>query len=113
MKKTERIKVYEKYDGHCAYCGKELVYKDMQVDHLEPRLNGLISAEYVEKFENYMPSCRRCNHYKRAHSLKEFRQLLVTLHERLMKQYLDKVAFDYNIIKIKPFGGLFYFEKED
>lgn len=31
-----RQKVYEKYDGHCAYCGCKLEYKDMQVDHINP-----------------------------------------------------------------------------
>lgn len=25
-------------------------------------------------FDNLMPSCRRCNHYKRANSLERFRQ---------------------------------------
>lgn len=33
--KKVRQKVYEKYDGHCAYCGKKLEYKDMQVDHIQ------------------------------------------------------------------------------
>lgn len=28
--KAERELVYQKYDKHCAYCGKELEYKDMQ-----------------------------------------------------------------------------------
>lgn len=26
MKKEDRIKVWEKYDHHCAYCGKVLKY---------------------------------------------------------------------------------------
>lgn len=30
-----RKAVYEKYGGHCAYCGCELDYKDMQVDHVD------------------------------------------------------------------------------
>lgn len=33
--KLVREKVYQKYNGHCAYCGCELQYKDMQVDHIE------------------------------------------------------------------------------
>ena len=31
-KKIRQI-VYDKYNGHCAYCGCELEYKDMQIDH--------------------------------------------------------------------------------
>ena len=37
--KSVRKQVYAKYNGHCAYCGCELEYKDMQVDHVIP-LNG-------------------------------------------------------------------------
>ena len=36
MKKKVRVKVYRKYDGHCAYCGCGLEYKMMQVDHVRP-----------------------------------------------------------------------------
>ena len=39
--KVERQQAYEKYGGHCAYCGKEIEIKDMQVDHMIPlRLGG-------------------------------------------------------------------------
>lgn len=37
--KKLRKQVYAKCNGHCAYCGCELEYKDMQVDHVIP-LNG-------------------------------------------------------------------------
>lgn len=32
--KKIREQIYQKYDGHCAYCGCKLEYKDMQVDHV-------------------------------------------------------------------------------
>lgn len=32
--KKIREEVYQKYNGHCAYCWCELEYKDMQVDHV-------------------------------------------------------------------------------
>lgn len=34
--KQKREAVYAKYDGHCAYCGEKIAYKDMQVDHFKP-----------------------------------------------------------------------------
>lgn len=124
MKKALRLKVFRKYDGHCAYCGKNMKYKDMQVDHLTPQniahLYGSnkrvreymeLDGIHINSFENLMPSCRRCNHYKRAHRLEEFRINMQTLHERIIKTYLAKVAIDYGIIKIKPFDGQFYYEK--
>ncbi|MFT9078077.1 HNH endonuclease [Ethanoligenens sp.] len=30
-----RRKIYEKTAGHCAYCGCNLQYEDMQVDHVK------------------------------------------------------------------------------
>jgi 5-methylcytosine-specific restriction endonuclease McrA len=121
MKKELRLKVYKKYDGHCAYCGKEIKYKDMQVDHLTPkayahwyksevvkRSEGLLGNS-VDDFENLMPSCRRCNHYKRASLIEGFRKQMQSLPERLKKQYINKVALDYGIITIHPFNK-FYFE---
>ena len=33
--KRVRLEVYEKCNHRCAYCGCELEYKDMQVDHVK------------------------------------------------------------------------------
>lgn len=35
--KKKREAVYAKYDGHCAYCGRSIDIKDMQVDHFKPQ----------------------------------------------------------------------------
>lgn len=31
---VERRAVYDKMGGRCAYCGEQLNYEDMQVDHV-------------------------------------------------------------------------------
>ncbi len=103
---TLRQKVWLKYNKHCAYCGKDLEYKDMQVDHIQAKRNGGSDKEH-----NLMPSCRRCNHYKRTRNLEQFRLLMKTLHERIEGLYIGKVAIDYGIVEVKPFDGIFYFEK--
>lgn len=36
ISKKVREDVYKKYEGHCAYCGRKIAYKDMQVDHFMP-----------------------------------------------------------------------------
>jgi hypothetical protein len=112
MTKTERMQVYQKYGGRCAYCGREIEHKDMQVDHLIPKGRWYVGPE-IESIQNYMPSCRRCNHYKRAHSLETFRGMLLTLHERVRDIYICKVAEDYGIIKVQEWEGVFWFERED
>lgn len=118
MNITLRQKVWLKYNKHCAYCGKELEYKDMQVDHMtsiyaREAYNYIpkISRSIINSFENLMPSCRRCNHYKRAETLEGFRRLMKTLHKRIQGQYITKVGIDYGIVKVKPFDGIFYFEE--
>ena len=48
MKKSTRIKVWNKYHKRCAYCGCELEYKEMQVDHIQSKFYH----EYYELEEN-------------------------------------------------------------
>jgi 5-methylcytosine-specific restriction endonuclease McrA len=111
MNKQTRLDVYNKYNGRCAYCGRKIEYREMQVDHIIPIINGWNRNEHTENIKNYNPSCRRCNHYKRSASLEVFRKMLKTLHERTQKIYINKVAEDYGIIKVEPWDGLFYFER--
>lgn len=114
MKKSIREEVYKKYQGHCAYCGNAIEYKHMQVDHQLPKAHGDFYKPYAERinsFENLFPSCRRCNHYKRSLDLEGFREYIATLHDRVLSDYITKVAVDYGIVTIKPFSGKFYFEE--
>lgn len=125
MKKGVRRMVYDKYGGRCAYCGKEIEYKDMQVDHAEPveRISvyskekgkfvytGKMHHPENDTFENYMPACRSCNHYKHSTNIEGLREMLSGLHERIAKVYTNKVAINYGIITLKPFDGFFYYEK--
>ncbi|MDY4114623.1 MAG: HNH endonuclease [Blautia sp.] len=107
MMKIDRQKVYDKYNGHCAYCGKPITIKDMQVDHILPKRNG--GKDHID---NLNPSCRLCNHYKRAADIETLRNwLLGGLIERLMKIYIFRVALDYGMITINGWDKKFYYEK--
>ena len=112
MTKDIRQQVYNKYNGHCSYCGREIDFKDMQVDHIIPqRLLNSIDRQHIDHITNLNPSCRRCNHYKRASSLEYFRVMLKTIQKRVLDVYICKVAEDYGIIKIESWDGTFFFEK--
>lgn len=101
-----RRQVYEKYGGHCAYCGKLLEYKDMQVDHMIPLRSG-----GVDDMENYMPACRRCNHYKRGSSLEAFREMVEAIPKKLQRDsYIFKVGVDYGFFEVWDRNVTFYFE---
>ena len=112
-KKSNRQFIYDKYNQHCGYCGNEINdIKDMQIDHITPiwKFENKYVHGDMNDLSNLMPTCRRCNHYKRGDDLEEFRQKIKTLHERAASHYIGKVAIDYGIIKLKPFNGIFYFE---
>lgn len=107
MNKSTRLKVYEKFGGRCAYCGKQIELKEMQVDHIVPlRLGG------ADSFENYNPACRLCNHYKRATSLDVWRSVFLGgLIKRIRNIYIVKVAERYGMITFHEWDRKFYFEK--
>lgn len=105
--RIDRTAVWQKYGGKCAYCGKDITLKDMQVDHIKPkRIGG------SDDIDNLNPSCRLCNHYKRASSVEDFRTWqLGGLIDRLRKVYIFRVAEKYGMITVNGFDGKFYFEK--
>lgn len=107
--KAVRQVVYEKYGGRCAYCGRKIAYKDMQVDHFIAKRAWTESG--TDDLSNLMPSCRMCNHYKRANSLETFRIYIREIPRKLHQNYIYKVGVVYgNIIENeKPIE--FYFEK--
>lgn len=113
ISKTKREAVYKKYDGHCAYCGKEIEYKDMQVDHFLPLKAWGIEDAGTDDLSNLMPACRTCNHYKRANSLETFRRYIYEIPKKLRTNYIYKVGLIYgNVSDIeKPIK--FYFEMVD
>lgn len=109
--------VYDKYNGHCAYCGCELPYKDMQVDHLHS-LNGnkfgYDKTADPNDISNLMPACRQCNYYKGASSLETFRKnLATTLQHTCTDSFQTRLAIKYGMIIPKQWDKLFYFEKTE
>ena len=105
--KVERQQVYQKYGGHCAYCGKEIEIKDMQVDHMIPlRLGG------ADEMSNYMPACRQCNHYKRGNSLEGFRKMIEQIPAKLERDsYIYRVGINYGNVIPHEMPIVFYFER--
>lgn len=116
IKREVRERVFAKYNEHCAYCGKIIAYNEMQVDHLIPirqAEEGKADWDIVENENNYMPACRRCNHYKRGHSLETFRTMISEIPSKLYRDnYIYKVGEDFKIILAYYNVPIqFYFEK--
>lgn len=107
--KPVRIKVYEKYNRHCAYCGCELELKDMQVDHIE----SVYWYNGANDIENYNPACRMCNFYKSTMPIEDFSKQLGRLTSRLKNIFIYRLAKKYGLITEVEKPVKFYFEKED
>ena len=114
--KSVRQQVYDSMKGRCGYCGCNITYKEMQVDHIEAvylheeELNAG-EAQQINSIENYMPACRACNFYKSTMSVEKFRKQLETPQERLEKIFIYRLAKKYGIVKEVKKPVQFYFEK--
>jgi 5-methylcytosine-specific restriction endonuclease McrA len=117
INRAKREAVYRKYDGRCAYCGRQIAYKDMQVDHFIPQeMEPVVVAgnfpgiDNIDDFQNLMPSCRMCNHYKRAHSLETFRRYIEDIPRKLRNDYIYKIGIVYGLVIENEHPVTFYFE---
>jgi HNH endonuclease domain protein len=105
--KDMRREVYEMYGGRCAYCGKEIEIKDMQVDHVQ---SVYLGGE--DEIVNYRPACRSCNFYKSTMRTERLREELGLIVGRLEKLFIFRLALAYGLIKITGNPVRFYFEEE-
>jgi hypothetical protein len=126
VKMNRRERIYNKYNGLCAYSGTPLE-PDWQIDHVEPVIRSIYTGKPLIKeldCESNMVPCQRViNNYKFTNSLEVFRtSLLGGLHIRLkryprsgkggeLRKRMEKIAGYFGITPDSPFSGEFYFEK--
>ena len=115
MTKKERQIVFDKYEGHCAYCGCELE-KGWHVDHKEPLernpFTGLERYQERKHIDNLMPSCASCNINKHSLPVESFRSLIKGFMKHLNEvntQY--KIAKRYGLVEETNNDVLFHFER--
>ena len=109
LTKEERRTVYQKTEGHCAYCSCELRFEDMQVDHVVP-LNGW-SEKGNDTLDNMLPACRSCNHYKSRSTLDGFRTMVENMPTVLMRDSVTyRNAVRFGLVTPMPHPVKFFFE---
>lgn len=114
--KKIRVELYDKYNHRCAYCGCDLEYKDMQIDHLKSvyantDIKLTMSNDEMYDINNLMPSCRQCNFYKSSMQLEDFRErLTTTMMGNLKKEFTYRLALKYGLIEEHINQIQFYFE---
>ena len=111
MKQETRQAVYDKYNGHCAYCGTTIELRKMQVDHFWPKYLAHWEPNLDNnRFDNLMPSCAKCNNHKAGMRPKTFRREVSLQVKRLMKNTQFCRALRYGQVKITKSPIVFYFE---
>ena len=120
--KINRQAVFDKFQGHCAYCGCDITMKNFQVDHIWPKhISHLQKGLDPDRFENLNPACRRCNIHKWGMPLDgivqdscySWRKKLQLQVARLKKTALFNRALRFGQIEITEKPIVFYFEREE
>lgn len=111
-----RSAIFKAYKEKCAYCGRTIQQRDMQIDHILPsnpqatvdnevkeyftelNRNGFI----VDSIENYLPSCAACNREKtnqifKVANLRFYHEMALRHVEKILsiieKQKINQEAF--------------------
>lgn len=119
--------IYEKYNGHCGYCGEAIKFRDMQIDHIIPKTNFTqhitrekqkippflyhLTEKDVHHPDNLMPACRACNGAKSWYSLELFRWEIEQQLDRVNRYSNNyRLAKRYKLVQETPQKIVFYFE---
>jgi len=136
INKKTRIEVYNKCNGHCAYCGEEIELGKMQVDHIIPQRNfinsiqnmklGNIEMRFIKvpdflrhlneedcnHIDNLLPTCGSCNNRKNTLTIEQFRSEISEQLSRLKKNNANyRLAKRFNLVEERTMPIVFYFEK--
>jgi len=120
--KIDRKRVLNKFGSRCGYCGSEIDITSMQIDHIIPIYRNSSNEELkrmnvvrgTNEYSNLMPSCKKCNNYKKTMSVETFRNEMQKQVERLRK-YSSNYHFakSFGLVEETNKQVVFYFEKYD
>lgn len=132
--KKQRQNVYNKCKGHCAYCGKQIAIKDMQIDHIIPQSNWTtifknlpngstrkmipeflnhLTIDDLHHIDNLNPACRVCNKWKSTYHLELFRSEIQEQTKRLQLRSSNyRIAKLYGLVSECDVKVKFHFESQ-
>lgn len=110
--------IFNKFKGHCAYCGCIIERNKFHIDHFLPLKRGTTDLQLKgsergsNELDNYFPSCGSCNSSKNSYNIENWRKELSLKIMRLNRdssQYCLMKRF--GLIKETELPIVFYFEK--
>lgn len=117
-----RHTIFNKYHGHCSYCGCELSEDHFAVDHIDPifrkhsdvEINGWGREKGKDEMDNYNPCCMSCNSSKSTYTLEKWRKEISLKFDRCARDCSSyNLLLRFNLIEEKRDNILFYFEKNE
>jgi 5-methylcytosine-specific restriction endonuclease McrA len=118
--KEKRKSVLDKYGGKCAYCGVNVSYSTMQIDHIKPvyrsSTNKELSVYGITKgtndINNLNPSCKSCNASKSTFTVNKWREELALKTMRLRRDNSTfRILERFKLIKATSKDIVFHFER--
>jgi 5-methylcytosine-specific restriction endonuclease McrA len=122
LKHETRLKVFNKYNGKCAYCGININLEKMHIDHIEPKYRGWNNEELIkynkikglDDLNNYNPSCISCNCSKNTYSIDEWKiQILLKINRIRRDSSTFNILERFGIVKVVKKDFKFYFEESE
>lgn len=125
MTKKERQAIFDKFGGHCAYCGCPL-QKGWHADHVKPIRRRLTYDHSKQKAvyngdcryprrncaDNYFPACASCNINKHSMSVEDFRKLVGGFIKSLNRDSTQyRIAKRYGLLQEVEKPVVFFFEQ--
>lgn len=117
-----RVKIFNKFNGHCAYCGTEIGFSVFHIDHLQPKgvyhyhktKRDFLKDPGLDSEENLMPACRSCNCSKNDKNLEEWRFYIKNRTTYLQGKSSEyRLLLKYNlIIEDQNKEVVFFFERQ-
>jgi len=105
--KAVRVRVAERTNWRCSYCGIALTSRTLVIDH--------IVAWYLTKDDaelNLTAACRSCNYYKSTFSIEQLRQQIMKWPARLERDSVTfKNALRFGRVTVETGPVVFYAEK--
>lgn len=89
--KTQRKMVYEKGNGRCQLCGREILLSQMTLDHIKPLAKG-----GEESIENLQCSCKQCNMFKGSILPEDFQKRINTIFLfQMQRKNANKISWKF------------------
>ena len=116
---NKRRNIWHKYNCHCAYCGCELEYDKMQIDHIIPLQRGMSKKESIRYgilkgsngYKNLNPSCGSCNRSKSDFKLEAWRSEIELKVSRIRRDSSTfRILERFKMVEINKQNVTFYFE---